>query len=164
MTDILVVDDEPDIRSLIGDILEDEGHGVRLAWDSDTALAAIDAAPPDLVILDWMLPGPSGIVLAERIRRIPVYPAAEGYSLGGDIALLASNESPYPPLPAIQDAVTRVLGGLNRYPDPTCSALRKALSDRYEVPVHRIAIGNGSIYVSTGAPVPGIGQVLRFNL
>ena len=37
-----------------------------------------------------------------------------------------------------------MLGGLNRYPDPTCSALRKALSDRYEVPVHRIAIGNGS--------------------
>ncbi len=84
------------------------------------------------------------IEFAERIRRIPVYPAAEGYSLGGDIALLASNESPYPPLPAVQDAVTRVLGGLNRYPDPTCSALRKALSDRYEVPVHRIAIGNGS--------------------
>ena len=36
MTDILVVDDEPDIRTLIGDILEDEGHGVRMAWDSDT--------------------------------------------------------------------------------------------------------------------------------
>ena len=43
MTDILVVDDEPDIRSLIGDILEDEGHGVRMAWDSDTALAEINA-------------------------------------------------------------------------------------------------------------------------
>ena len=42
MTDILVVDDEPDIRTLIGDILEDEGHGVRMAWDSDTALGEID--------------------------------------------------------------------------------------------------------------------------
>ena len=37
MTDILIVDDERDIRELIGDILEDEGYGVRLAWDSDTA-------------------------------------------------------------------------------------------------------------------------------
>ena len=84
------------------------------------------------------------IEFAERIRRIPVYPAADGYALAGDVALLASNESPYPPIPAVLDAVTRALGGLNRYPDPTCSALRKALSDRYSVPVHRIAIGNGS--------------------
>ena len=84
------------------------------------------------------------IEFAERIRRIPVYPAADGYALAGDVALLASNESPYPPIPAVLEAVTRALGGLNRYPDPTCSALRAALSDRYGVPVHQIAIGNGS--------------------
>jgi histidinol-phosphate aminotransferase len=84
------------------------------------------------------------IEFAERIRRIPVYPAADAYAVPGDVALLASNESPYPPLPAVVEAVTKVLGGVNRYPDPTCSALRAALSDRYGVPVHRIAIGNGS--------------------
>jgi histidinol-phosphate aminotransferase len=84
------------------------------------------------------------IEFAERIRRIPVYPAADGYALTGDVALLASNESPYPPIPAVVDAITQVLGGLNRYPDPTSSALRTALSDRYGVPVHRIAVGNGS--------------------
>ena len=39
------------------------------------------------------------IEFAERIRRIPVYPAADGYALPGDVALLASNESPYPPMP-----------------------------------------------------------------
>jgi histidinol-phosphate aminotransferase len=84
------------------------------------------------------------IEFAERIRRIPVYPAADGYALPGDVALLASNESPYPPIPAVVDAVATVLGGLNRYPDPTNGALRSALSDRYGVPVHRIAVGNGS--------------------
>jgi histidinol-phosphate aminotransferase len=84
------------------------------------------------------------IEFAERIRRIPVYPAADGYALAGDVALLASNESPYPPIPAVVDAISAALGGLNRYPDPTNSALRAALSDRYGVPVHRIAIGNGS--------------------
>jgi histidinol-phosphate aminotransferase len=57
---------------------------------------------------------------------------------------LAANESPSPPLPAVLDAITRALGGLNRYPDPTNSGLRRALSDRYGVPVARIAIGNGS--------------------
>jgi len=84
------------------------------------------------------------IEFAERIRRIPAYPAADGYALAGDVALLASNESPYPPMPAVVDAVAAALGGLNRYPDPTSSALRKALSDRYGVPAHRIAVGNGS--------------------
>jgi histidinol-phosphate aminotransferase len=84
------------------------------------------------------------IEFAERIRRIPVYPAADGYALPGDVALLASNESPYPPIPEVVEAVAAALGGLNRYPDPTNSALRSALSDRYGVPVQRIAVGNGS--------------------
>jgi len=84
------------------------------------------------------------IEFAERIRRIPVYPAADGYALSGEVALLASNESPYPPIPAVVDAIANALPSLNRYPDPTNSALRAALSDRYGVPVHRIAIGNGS--------------------
>jgi histidinol-phosphate aminotransferase len=84
------------------------------------------------------------IEFAERIRRIPVYPAAGGYALPGDVALLASNESPYPPIPAVVEAVTAALSGLNRYPDPGNTALRAALGDRYGVPAHRIAIGNGS--------------------
>jgi histidinol-phosphate aminotransferase len=84
------------------------------------------------------------IEFAERIRRIPVYPAADGYSLAGDVALLASNESPYPPIPAVVEVVARSLAGVNRYPDPTNSALRAALSDRYGVPMRRIAVGNGS--------------------
>ncbi len=81
---------------------------------------------------------------SERVRRIPVYPAASGYALPEDVALLASNESPDPPLPAVVEAMTRALRGLNRYPDPTNAALRRALGDRYGVPPARIAIGNGS--------------------
>jgi histidinol-phosphate aminotransferase len=44
----------------------------------------------------------------------------------------------------VVEAITRVLGGLNRYPDPTNAGLRRALSDRYGLPAARIAIGNGS--------------------
>ncbi len=71
MTDILVVDDEPDIRTLIGDILEDEGHGVRMAWDSDSALGEIDRAAPDLIILDiWLKDSRlDGIDILKRVRR-----------------------------------------------------------------------------------------------
>jgi len=88
---------------------------------------------------------------AERIRRIPAYPVAGGYSLPDDVALLASNESPDPPLPQVVEAVTRVLTGLNRYPDPTNAVLRRALSDRYDVPPQRIAVGNGSCDVLLAA-------------
>ena len=80
----------------------------------------------------------------DRIRRIPAYPVAAGYSLPDDVALLASNESPDPPLPAVMNAVQHALTGLNRYPDPSYADLRRALSDRYDVPQTRIALGNGS--------------------
>jgi histidinol-phosphate aminotransferase len=81
---------------------------------------------------------------AQRIREIPVYPAADGYQLPEDVAMLASNESPDPPLPAVVEAVQRVLTSVNRYPDPTNAALRARLSRAYGVPANRIAIGNGS--------------------
>jgi histidinol-phosphate aminotransferase len=81
---------------------------------------------------------------SERVRRIPVYPAASGYALPEDVALLASNESPDPPIAPVVEAIARTLTSLNRYPDPTSAALRAALSDRYGVPAERIAIGNGS--------------------
>jgi histidinol-phosphate aminotransferase len=88
---------------------------------------------------------------ASKVRRIPVYPAADAYAQEGPVAMLASNESPYPPPPAVQEAVAKALGGLNRYPDPTNSALRRKLSDRHGVPANRIAIGNGSCDVLLAA-------------
>ena len=84
------------------------------------------------------------IEFSERIGRIPVYPAAGGYAQQEPLVRLASNESPYPPLPAVREAIERALGTLNRYPDPSNSLLRERLSDRYGVPGSRIAIGNGS--------------------
>jgi histidinol-phosphate aminotransferase len=84
------------------------------------------------------------IEFAERIRRIPSYPVASGYDLGADIAMLASNECCFAPLPEVVQAASRVLEGVNRYPDPSYSPLRRALSDRYGVAAERIALGNGS--------------------
>lgn len=84
------------------------------------------------------------IEFSARIRRIPSYPVADGYSLPDDVAMLASNESPDPPLRQVVEAAARAIAGANRYPDPANSTLKRALSGRYEVPVSRIAIGNGS--------------------
>jgi histidinol-phosphate aminotransferase len=81
---------------------------------------------------------------SERIRRIPYYPVAGGYAEDAPLVRLASNESPYPPLPAVREAIAHALSTLNRYPDPSNSLLRQRLSERYSVPASRIAIGNGS--------------------
>jgi histidinol-phosphate aminotransferase len=84
------------------------------------------------------------IEFSERIRRIPVYPLAGGYAQEAPLVRLASNESPFAPLPAVREAIQHALVNLNRYPDPSSSLLRRRLSERYGVPESRIAIGNGS--------------------
>src|ERR1700726_2773157 len=56
-SDILIVDDEADIRELVAGILQDEGHGARTARDSDDALAAVVSRRPNLVFLDIWLQG-----------------------------------------------------------------------------------------------------------
>jgi histidinol-phosphate aminotransferase len=80
----------------------------------------------------------------ERVRRIPVYPAAQTYAFGGTLVKLASNETPFPPHPQVLEAVERELRTLNRYPDPDKAALRRAIADRFELAPARVAIGNGS--------------------
>jgi len=71
MADILIVDDEEDIRELVAGILEDEGHGPRLARNSDEAIAAIEARQPQLVLLDIWLQGSKldGLQLLELVKK-----------------------------------------------------------------------------------------------
>lgn len=69
--DILVVDDEKDIRELVAGVLEDEGYETRLAADSDAALEAIAARRPSLVLLDVWLHGSrlDGLDLLDELKR-----------------------------------------------------------------------------------------------
>lgn len=70
-SDILVVDDETDIRDLVAGILSDEGHETRTAFDSDSALAAINDRVPRLVFLDIWLQGSrlDGLALLDEIKK-----------------------------------------------------------------------------------------------
>jgi len=71
MSDILIVDDERDIRELISDILEDEGYATRLAGNSDDAMAAVNTEPPALMILDiWLKDSKmDGIDILKSVKR-----------------------------------------------------------------------------------------------
>ncbi|WP_335947006.1 sigma-54 dependent transcriptional regulator [Salipiger bermudensis] len=71
MSDILIVDDERDIRELIGDILEDEGFSTRLAANSSEAMTEVNAEPPGLMILDiWLKDSKmDGIDILKTVKR-----------------------------------------------------------------------------------------------
>ena len=65
---ILVVEDEEALAALLEYNLNKEGFDVQVVMDGDEAMVALDEAKPDLVILDWMLPGISGLEICRRIR------------------------------------------------------------------------------------------------
>jgi two-component system phosphate regulon response regulator PhoB len=68
---ILVVEDEPGIQELIAVNLTRAGHLVQCAADAETAYGQARVTPPDLILIDWMLPGMSGIDLARLLRSEP---------------------------------------------------------------------------------------------
>jgi histidinol-phosphate aminotransferase len=86
----------------------------------------------------------TGLEFNDRVRAIPVYPAASTYAFDGELVKLASNETPFAPHPQVLEAVEAQLRTLNRYPDPAKATLRRRLSERTGVDPGRIAIGNGS--------------------
>jgi len=71
---ILIVEDEAALSDLVRSHLEKEGHAVEQAFDGRQALAAADRARPDLVILDWMLPGLDGLAVCRELRRKHLMP------------------------------------------------------------------------------------------
>ena len=71
MPAVLIVEDEPAIAELIAVNLRHNGFRPTWATDSASAQNELDAALPDLILLDWMLPGESGLVLAKRWRENP---------------------------------------------------------------------------------------------
>ncbi len=65
---VLVVDDDPDMTALLARILQQEGMEVEMAADGNAALAKVEASPPDLVLLDVMMPGPSGFEICQYLK------------------------------------------------------------------------------------------------
>lgn len=82
---VLVVDDEPVMANLMRDFLHADGFQVRTACSASEALAALDAAPVDCLLLDVMLPGQSGFDLCSRIRETSDVPILFLSALDGDM-------------------------------------------------------------------------------
>src|SRR5688500_1745262 len=93
----------------------------------------------------------TGIEFNRRIEDIPIYPAASTYAFEGELVKLASNETPFAPHPQVLEAVEAQLRTLNRYPDPTKSALRRRIAERTELPAGKVTVGNGSCEILLAA-------------
>jgi CheY-like chemotaxis protein len=70
-TTILVADDDPDVMAVILDTLEPEGYRVLTATDGDAALQLAREERPDIVVLDWMMPGQDGLSVCRALRQEP---------------------------------------------------------------------------------------------
>ena len=97
------------------------------------------------------------VTFAEKLARIPGYQAgvpkgqAPEAIAAGEIAQLASNESPSPPHPQVVEAIRAAATAMNRYPDPSATLLRRRIAERYEVEPGRVAVGNGSCEILLAA-------------
>jgi len=71
---IILVDDEPEILTLVRDYLAREGFSVMTAMNGTEGMQLIEREKPDLVLLDWMLPGMSGLEMCRRLRETSTIP------------------------------------------------------------------------------------------
>ncbi|MCC7312151.1 MAG: phosphate regulon transcriptional regulator PhoB [Sulfuritalea sp.] len=149
---ILVVEDEPAIQALIEVNLRRAGHNVLLAADAETARQLVRDALPDLVLLDWMLPGMSGIDFARllrgdaRTRRLPIIMLTaragerdkiDGLELGADDYVT----KPFSP----RELVARIKAVLRRHaPQATEDAVELG-GLRLDPATHRVTAGGEEI-------------------
>ena len=116
---ILVVDDEPSVREAIGRALRCEGYEVETAGDGLAALRRVDEEPPDLVLLDVVLPGLDGLAVVRRVRAsgraLPIMMVTGRDSVGDRIVGLDNGADDYPTKPyACEELLARVRALLRR--------------------------------------------------
>ncbi len=131
MPAVLVVEDEPAIAELIAVNLRHNGFRPTWAMDSVSAQREIDAALPDLILLDWMLPGESGLSLAkrwranERTKAVPLIMLTARGDEADRVAGLDAGADDYISKPfSTKELLARVRAVLRRHsPEPTGEAI-----------------------------------------
>jgi two-component system phosphate regulon response regulator PhoB len=121
MSRVLVVEDEAAIAELISLNLRHAGYEVQLVESADAAQAAVDHVLPDLVLLDWMLPGQSGLALArrwrgeQRTRELPIIMLTARAAVGDKVSGLDAGADDYITKPfSTQELLARIRAVLRR--------------------------------------------------
>ena len=125
--DILVVEDEDNIREVIGRYLEREGFNVREAADGYAALDAISEQEPDLIVMDLMLPGIDGLTLTRQVQQqsgIPIIILTARGDTSDRIRGLDWGADDYLPKPfSPRELVSRIHAVLRRVGEETISEI-----------------------------------------
>ena len=115
MSRILVIDDDVHIGNILEELLTREGHTVSRAYSGTEALLALDAARPDLVLLDLMLPGLSGEQVLPKIQGIPVIILSAKADIDSKLSLLLSGATDYVTKPFdSRELLARVVAALRK--------------------------------------------------
>jgi two-component system response regulator CpxR len=85
MPRVLLIDDDVELCALHEDVLESEGFDVVLAYDGESGVEAMAASPPDIVVLDVMMPGMGGVETLRRVRQSSSVPVLMLTARGDDI-------------------------------------------------------------------------------
>ncbi|SUX28631.1 phosphate regulon transcriptional regulator PhoB [Chromobacterium vaccinii] len=149
--DILLVEDEPAIQELIAFNLAQAGHHVLRAGTAEAALTLVRNALPDLVLLDWMLPGASGIDVAkrlradERTRHIPIIMLTARSDEQDKVAGLETGADDYITKPfSPRELLARIKAVLRRRAPQMTDDAVDVQGLRLDPVTHRVT-GNGSV-------------------
>ena len=134
MARILIVEDEVALSALVRSHLEKDGYTVDQAFDGNQALAAADRVRPDLVILDWMLPGMDGLSVCKEIRRKHLMPI---------LMLTARGE--------VADRITGLQVGADDYLGKPFSIVE--LATRVASLLRRVALDSASATTDSSQPI-----------
>ena len=142
---ILVIDDEPAIRDMLQIALDAAGFKVGLAEDAKQAYPIIIDTPPDLILLDWMMPGTSGIELLRRLRRdeinVPVIMLTAKVEEASKISGLDSGADDYIAKPfSPRELVSRVKAILRRTSGKNLKDVIKVDGMTFDPISHRVSI------------------------
>ena len=152
---ILIVEDEPDIAEILAYNLGQEGYRVETIGRGDTALAAIRASPPDLILLDLMLPGLDGLELTRALKRHPrtariplVMLTARGEELDRVVGLELGADDYIPKPFSPREVTLRIKAVLRRRAPEEEEETLVAGGIRLDLPGHRLFVGDDEIPVT----------------
>jgi two-component system response regulator MprA len=116
---VLIAEDDERVRESIGRVLAYEGYDVRTAGDGDEALAAVADAPPDVIVLDVMMPKLDGLAVCRQLRRqgdaTPVLMLTARHEVGDRVAGLDAGADDYLVKPfALDELLARLRALLRR--------------------------------------------------
>ena len=166
MPSILVVEDEPAILELLKVNLADAGYSVKGAEDAETARARLKDELPDLLLLDWMLPGQSGLAFAKqlrgdpRTRELPIIMVTARTEEADKVAGLEAWVDDYVTKPfSPRELKARIKSVLRRRAPEAAQEVLVAGSLKLDPVTHRVLVGDAEVPIG-----PTEFRLLRFLL